>query len=394
MNTTPNSGSNSSNLLLIIGILFIAINLRPALASVGPLIEDIRQATGLSSGLLGLLTTLPLIAFGFISTLTPIFTNRFGIGGTLFGAMILLTIGLIIRTIAWIPALYFGTLLTGIAIAFGNVLLPSLTKRNFESNAGIITSLYSSLMAAGAALAAGISVPLAHQYGLGWRGSLLAWAAVAFLAILFWFPQLSYLKRIKSTRNYWEAMRKLSHSRLAWQIAFFMGFQSLTFYVLLAWLPSILQGRGLEATASGWMLSLSQATGILGSMIIPYWAGKRSDQRLIVFLLCIIEAIGLLGLFLPQLGNIALFVSIIGFVLGGSFGLALLFIVLRTKDTASATELSGMAQSVGYLIAAVGPILFGFIFDRTASWTIAFILLFVVVLIKLWTGWQIGKVSD
>ncbi len=160
----PLKQSKSVNILLIVGILFIAINLRPALASVGPLIEDIRRATGLSNGLLGLLTTLPLVAFSVVSTLTPLFTRRFGIEGTLFGAMALLTFGIAIRYINWIPSLYFGTLLAGVAIAFGNVLLPGLTKRNFESKSGYVTSLYSGTMAIGASIAAGVSVPLAYAF--------------------------------------------------------------------------------------------------------------------------------------------------------------------------------------------------------------------------------------
>ena len=383
--------SKSNNVLLIIGILFIAINLRSPLASVGPLIEDIRAATGLSNGFLGLLTTLPLLAFGIISTLTPLFTRRFGIGGTLLGAMLLLTIGIGIRSIAWVPALYLGTLLSGIAIAFGNVLLPSLTKRNFESNSGLITSLYSSMMAVGAALAAGISVPLAHDFGLGWRGSLGVWAILSLIALLVWLPQLFRLKKSTSSRSYLKAMKKLGGSRTAWQVALFMGFQSLTFYVILAWLPAILQSRGYDASFSGWMLSLSQVTGILGALTIPFIAGKKKDQRGIVVSLIMVELIGLIGLLLPQLGWVAIWVSLIGFVMGASFGLSLLFIVLRSKDAESATELSGMAQSIGYLLAGTGPIIFGSIFDLTGSWTYPFILLFVVAILKLITGMGVGK---
>lgn len=380
-----------TKILLIAGILCIAINLRPALAGVGPLIEDIRTGTGLSNSLLGLLTTLPLLAFGVVSTLTPLFTKRFGIGGTLFGAMILLTIGIGIRSIDWVPALYIGTLLLGIAIAFGNVLLPSLTKRNFSENSGFITSLYSSVMALGASIAAGISVPLADNVGLGWRGSLGIWALVALLAVFVWMPQLLRLKKSDPTRSFVEAMKNLTRSRLAWQVALFMGLQSLTFYVILAWLPAILQSRGFDASFSGWMLSLSQGTGILGSLVVPVFAGRRKDQRSIVCLLVIIEAIGLVGLLFPQLGWIALWVSLIGFVLGGTFGLALLFIVLRSRDSESATELSGMAQSIGYFVAASGPIVFGSIYDLTESWTYPLIVLFVITFLKLVMGLGAGK---
>ena len=384
----------STKILLIAGILCIAINLRPALASVGPLIEDIRKDTGLSNSLLGLLTTLPLIAFGMVSTFTPLVTRRFGIGGTLLGAMALLAIGITVRSIAWVPALYFGTLLAGIAIAFGNVLLPSLTKRNFESNSGLVTSLYSSFMAVGAALAAGISVPLADGIGMGWRGSLWVWSILAVIAFFVWLPQLKRLKKSKPNGSYLEAMKKLGRSRSAWQVAIFMGLQSLTFYVMLAWLPAILQSRGYDANFSGWMLSLSQATGIFGSLIIPIFAGRKGDQRKIVLFLMIVEIVGLIGLILPQFGWIALWVSLIGFVLGGTFGLALLFIVLRSRDADSATELSGMAQSIGYFVAAIGPIIFGSIFDLTGSWTYPLILLFVVVLLKLYMGWMAGKPQE
>lgn len=382
---------NSGKILLIAGILCIAINLRPALAGVGPLIEDIRKDTGLSNALLGLLTTLPLLAFGVVSTLTPLFTKRFGIGGTLFGAMILLTVGIGIRSINWVPALYMGTLLLGIAIAFGNVLLPSLTKRNFSENSGSITSLYSSVMALGASLAAGISVPLADGMGLGWRNSLGVWAVLSLIAVSIWMPQVSRLKKSAPTRSFTNAMKNLTRSRLAWQVALFMGLQSLTFYVMLAWLPAILQSRGYDASYSGWMLSLCQATGILGSLIIPTLAGKKKDQQGIVVFLVIIEIIGLIGLIFPQLGDVAIWVSLIGFVLGGTFGLALLFIVLRSQNAESATELSGMAQSIGYIVAATGPILFGSIFDLTASWTYPLILLFIIAFLKLYMGLGAAK---
>lgn len=381
----------SRQTLLIVGIIFIAINLRPALASVGPLVEDIRRATGLSNALLGLLTTLPLIAFGVVSTLTPLFTRRFGIGGTLLGAMALLAVGIGIRSIDWIPALYLGTLLFGIAIALGNVLLPSLTKRNFEGNSGFVTSLYSSFMALGASLAAGLSVPLADDAGLGWRGSLSVWALLAAAAFFVWMPQVPKLKKSKPKQGFLDAMKKLTRSRLAWQVALFMGLQSMTFYIVLAWLPAIIQGRGHDATFAGWMLSLSQATGILGSIAVPTWAGKKKDQRGIVAVLVALEIIALLGLLFPQWGLIPLWMSLIGFVLGGTFGLALLFLIMRSHDTEGATELSGMAQSIGYVIAATGPVIFGSIYDWTGGWTYPLLFLFLVAALKLLMGLGAGR---
>lgn len=385
------NSKKTTNFLLIVGIIFIALNLRPALASVGPLIEEIRESTGLSNTLLGLLTTLPLIAFGVVSTLTPLFTKRFGIGGTLLGAMILLTIGIALRYFQWIPALYLGTFLLGIAIALGNVLLPSLTKRNFSENSGFITSMYSSLMSVGAALAAGLSVPLSDNLNLGWRGSLVVWGLLSCFAIFVWMPQVGKLKKNTNNRSFAVAMKKMVKSKLAWKIALFMGLQSMVFYTILAWLPVILQSRGYDAAFAGWMLSLSQATGIIGSLVIPYLAGKQKNQHGIVVVLVLLELVSLTGLLFPQFGLVALWVSILGIALGGTFGLALLFLVLRSHDTESATELSGMAQSIGYLVAATGPMLFGGIFDLTGNWDYAIMVLFVIAFIKLYMGLGAGK---
>ena len=378
-------------LLLFVGIILIALNLRPALASLGPLVDDIREDTGLSNFLLGLLTTLPLIAFGVVSMFAPVFTKLLGIGKVLFFAMMLLTLGIIIRSLSWLPGLYIGTILLGIAIAFGNVLLPSLTKRNFPHKAGLVTSLYSGAMGIGASLAAGISVPLAYHYDLKWQGSLRVWAILSILALIVWIPQLWSIKKVKTSRNVMNAMRNMMRQRLAWKVALFMGLQSFTFYVILAWLPDLLISRGYDNESSGWLLSLSQATGIFGSMSVPLMAGRKPDQRWLVILLIILELIGFSGLLIPHLGYEWIWVSVIGFVLGGCFGLALLFLVLRSDTTETATELSGMAQSMGYLVAATGPIFIGVIFDFIQDWSYPIGFLILISILKLFMGLGAGK---
>lgn len=382
--------SRPERLLMIAGILLVAVNLRPALASVGPLVSDIRLSTGLSNSQVGLLTTLPLVAFGVISTLTPLFTRRFGMGGTLLGAMALLAVGAAIRIVDWVPALYLGTVLIGIAIAFGNVLMPSLAKRNFAAHSGWITSLYSGAMGLGASMAAGLSVPLAQHLKLGWRGALAFWAIPAVIAFVVWLPQLSRLQRSEPKRSFQQAIRDLGTSRLAWKVALYMGLQSFTYYVILAWLPAIVMDRGFDASFSGWMLSLSQATGVVGSLIIPIIAGRGADQRGVVLGLAAVELAGLAGLFFAYGNWLVFWISILGFVLGGSFGLALLFLVVRSKDADTVTELSGMAQSIGYLVAATGPTLIGSLFDLTGAWTIPLLCLFVTTALKLFVGLGAG----
>lgn len=383
--------STSKNILLIAGIVLIAINLRPALAGVGPLVGTIREATGLSNTMLGLLTTLPLIAFGVLSTLTPLFTRKMGIEGTIALAMGLLSCGILLRVIPGNLALFGGTLLLGIAIAFGNVLLPSLVKRDFPNHTGIMTSVYSSMLGLGATLAAGVSVPLAQGLNWGWRWSLGAWAALSIVALIIWLPQLKNLTLPKHDRSFTQSLKDLGGSTIAWQVAFFMGLQSLAFYVILAWLPEILQDRGLTPENAGWMLSLSQGMGVLGTILIPTWAEKLNDQRKLVWGLTICEAVSLLGLMLPNSFLVGLWASLIGFALGGSFGLALLFIVLRTTDTETATELSGMAQSIGYLLAAVGPTLFGALHDITHAWFVPLLFLLIIVAVKLYFGLGAGQ---
>lgn len=383
--------STGQNILLISGIVLIALNLRPALASVGPLIGVIRDTTGLSNTMLGLLTTLPLLAFGVLSTLTPLFTRRLGIEGTLAGALVLLTGGLFLRVIPTNAALFGGTLLVGIAIALGNVLLPSIVKRDFPNHTGIMTSVYASVLGLGATIAAGISVPLAFNFNWGWHWALGAWGVISAIALIVWLPQLKNLTLPRHKKSFLTALKDLGNSKRAWQIALFMGLQSLAFYVILAWLPEILQDRGLTATSAGWMLSLSQGMGILGSILLPYWAEKRDDQRPLVWMLLVLEIISLLGLLYPEAFLVSVWVSLIGLSLGGSFGLALLFIVLRTSDSQTATELSGMAQSIGYLLAAVGPTLFGALHDITEAWIIPLLFLFVVTIIKLFMGLGAGR---
>lgn len=377
--------------LLITGIILIGFNLRPALSGVGPLIAMIRESTGLSNSMLGLLTTLPLVAFGVLSTLTPLFTRRFGIEKTLSGALLLLTLGIALRAFGYIPLLFLGTILLGIAIAFGNVLLPALVKRDFDKRSGFMTSLYSGMMGVGAALAAGLSVPIAESFPGSWKTSLGVWGLFSFLAFLVWISQNKFSVPTNSKRSFKKAMTDLGSNSLAWNVALFLGLQSIAFYVILAWLPDILISKGFSSSEAGWYLSLSQVTGVLGSVLVPVIAAKKNDQRKYISALILLEAISLIGLWLGTNATVFLWVSGIGFSLGGSFGLALLFIVLRSSDSETATELSGMSQSIGYLLAATGPILIGAVFDITGNWDTALYILFMILFFKLYTGLKAGK---
>jgi CP family cyanate transporter-like MFS transporter len=377
--------------LLVAGMLLVAVNLRAALGSVGPLVEPVMEATGLSAAAFGLLTTLPLIAFGAVSMLAPGVTRRLGLGGALVLALSLILTGAGARPFGGVALLFAGTALLGVGIALGNVLMPALVKQHFAERSGPLTSLYSSAMGLGATIGAGVSVPLSRT--IGWRAALAVWAIPAAIALLFWLPRARGAKRARrEAATPAGALPSVARSPLAWQIALFMGFQSLTFYVVLAWLPDLLQSRGMDASAAGWLLALSQATGIAGSAIIPAFAARRSDQTAVVWLLGALESVSLLGLLLSGGGWPAgVWVGILGFVMGGTFSLALLFLVLRARDTPTSARLSGMAQSVGYLIAAAGPALIGWVRDATGTWTIPLLCLFGVLAAKMTSGFGAAR---
>ena len=380
----PSPTGGAGRALLVAGVVLVALNLRPALAGVGPLVADVRLATGLSNTALGLLTTLPLLAFGVVSAFTPVVTRRVGVEGALGLALVLIGGGVAVRSAPAVALLFGGTVVLGVGIALGNVLLPALVKRDFAERSGPMTALYSSAMGLGATVAAGVSVPLAAA--VGWRGALGAWAVLAAVALAAWVPQVRRRTLPRRRGSTWDALRELGRSRLAWAVALFMGLQSLTFYVVLAWLPDLLQGRGLAPGAAGWMLALSQAAGVAGSALVPVWAGRRRDQRRIVWALAGLEVVALGGLLAPGGAAVGVWVSLLGFVLGGSFGLSLLFLAVRADTPETAAELSGMAQSVGYLVAAVGPFLFGALHDVTGGWTVPLLSLVAVLALKVGAG--------
>ena len=389
--TNSTRRSRAGRYVLMAGIVLVAINLRPSLAAIGPLVADIRYDTGLSNTAFGILTTLPLLAFGIVSALTSLATRRIGIERTLAAALLLLTAGILLRILPSVVLLFAGTALLGIAIAVGNVLLPSLVKRDFPERAGIMTSVYSSAMGLGATIGAGFSVPMTTWFDLGWRGSLGAWALLTAVALAVWLPQLKYRTLPRHSLRLKDSLKDLGRSRMAWFVALFMGLQSLTFYVILAWLPELLQTHGYGAGEAGWVLALAQGVGIFGTLLVPTVAARRSDQRGIVVLLMLMEAVALIGLIFPNPALLPIWASLLGFILGGSFGLALLLIVLRARDAETATELSGMSQSVGYLIAAAGPALFGLVYDVTGTWTPPLLLLVVVLAAKTGVGLGAGK---
>ena len=378
-------------MLLVSGIVLLAANLRTALTSVAPLIGEIRTDTGISNGAAGLLTTLPLLAFGVLSPVVPWLARRFGVERLLLASLLVLAAGILLRS-AGVAALFLGTAVLGAAITVGNVLLPGLVKRNFPGRAGLMTSVYSTAMGISAALAAGASVPVASLTGMGWRGALALWALPAFLAAVAWLPQLRRSDPPADTSAPGFGIRGLRRSPLAWQVTLFMGLQSLAYYVTLAWLPEILIEEGMSAGRAGWMLALAQAVAIVTMFIAPVLAGRRPSQRGVVVASVGLSGAGTLGLLVAGSAGSTLWVVLLGLGQGACFSLALTFFALRAPDSQHAAALSGMAQSVGYLLSAGGPFLFGVMRDATGAWTVPLALLLAITACLLVAG--LGAARD
>ncbi len=374
--------------LLVVGVLLLTLNLRACITGVGPLLGPIRAEDGLSGTLAGLLTTLPLLAFGVISPLAPRLARRWGIESMLLASMVGLSAGVLLRSLPALSLLFVGTALLGAAIAISNVLIPSLIKRDFQRHVGLMTAIYSTLVSASGAIADGVSIPLAENGGLGWRGSLAFWALPALLTALLWLPLLRGRPRqlIASTQISKQITRGVWLSPLAWQVTLFMGLQSLTFYATIAWFPTLFESHGLSPSDAGWLLSLLQLSGVVGSFVAPQLAGRMRSQRVLVAASILLALISYAGILSGRFELIVLWCLLLGLAQGAYLGLALLFFILRTPDARSAAELSGMAQAIGYLLAATGPLLIGWLHDISQGWTVPLLALAVIVLILLGVG--------
>lgn len=355
--------------MLLIGIILVAANLRAPITAVGPIIGEIRSATGISNTLAGALTTLPLLAFALLSPFAARIARKIGIEHTLLAGMVVLTIGILIRSIPGVGMLFLGTLLLGLAISVCNVLVPSLVKREFPERIGVMTGIYAVSMNLCGAIASGISIPITRGLGLGWGAALGCWALLSFAAMLIWLPQLRNRRQTSISQSFKKG-GYLWRSRLAWSVTIYMGSQSLVFYMMVAWLPEILQQRGMSNETAGWMLSLLQFIILPLTFVVPVLASRFSNQRKLVVTAGISLIIGCLGLISGNLSLIVLWMILLGIGIGSAFSLAMMFFVLRTRDSQQAAELSGMAQAVGYLMAATGPTLFGVLHDVTNGWTL------------------------
>lgn len=351
--------------LLLLGLVLVALNLRPALSSMSPVLGQVAEQLGLSASQAGLLTTLPVLCLGLFAPLAPLLARRFGSERVVLGILLTLALGILVRSAFGATGVFLGSLMAGASIGIIGVLLPGIVKRDFPRHAGTLTGVYTMALCLGAALAAGATVPLSQHFGNSWAVGLGVWMVPALLAMLVWLPQA---RQGHGAHKVAYKVRGLWCDPLAWQVTLYMGLQSSLAYIVFGWLPSILIGRGLSATEAGLVLSGSVIVQLISSLSAPWLATRGKDQRLAIVVVMLVTLAGLFGCLYAPLGGLWGWAVLLGLGQGGTFALALTLIVLRSKDAHVAANLSSMAQGVGYTLASMGPFAVGVVHDVTGGW--------------------------
>ncbi|CUJ68130.1 MFS transporter [Achromobacter sp. 2789STDY5608621] len=370
MNPSQPSPASRRPVLLIVGILFIAMALRAPVTGVPPLVGLIRDQLGLSNTAAGMLITLPLLAFAVVSLVSAGMARRHGLERTLFFALLLIGGGIVLRSQGQAWALYAGTAVIGSGIAIGNVLLPSLLKRDFPQRLAGLTSAYVLTMSIAAGAASALAVPLASLAGGDWRISTLCMLVIPLVGALLWLPQLANHTPPASSTAHAPHGGRLWHSPLAWQVTLYLGINSFVFYVGVSWLPAILRDAGYSAERAGSLHGLLQLMSAGPALFLAPVVRRMKDQRAAAFCSAAASLVAFSGLIVAP-GWATLWIVLLGLGTGGGIILGLMFVGLRASHAQQAAALSGMAQCIGYLFAASGPTLVGALHDRLGGWSVA-----------------------
>lgn len=387
MSGRDGTGDRTAAWLKLLAVVLLALNLRIAIAGLAPLLPDVQADLGLGRGAAGLLTSLPVLCFGLLSAYAALLGRWIGMELALLLALLGIGVGSLIRIGPSAPWMLIGTAVIGAAITVGNVLMPSIVKQHFPRREGVVTGLTTAALTAGPAVAAAVAAPLAYDAGLGWRGSLLVLGGFAAVAALPWLPRSRHRHAAPLRRSGgWALLR----SPVTWYVAGFMAMQSLLFYSMLAWLPTLLRDGGVSAAGAGWALGLFNLLGIATALAVPALAARRRDQRSLGLLTCAGWGAGLVGLHAaPSL--YLLWTVLTGLAQGAGIALALALIVIRARSPESSRDLSGVVQSVGYLVAAPGPVLVGVLRDVSGGWSAPIVALGVAAVLMALSAIGAGR---
>lgn len=377
-----------SAVYLLVTVLIVAASLRAAITSVGPVLSLIKADTHHSASLLGLLGAIPLASFAVVSPLVHILSRRIGTERTVLLALIVLTAATVLRSLpGWGGWLWVGTAIIGAAIAVGNVLLPMIVKRDFPDRVAAYTGAYVAVLSGFAALASGIALPIGERFG--WRIAVGAGAVISLIGIVVWAPRLRRHVAASSSVSTPSA-GSMWRSAVAWQVALFFGAQMANFYLLMTWLPTVEVRTGQSAIAGGWHLFLVQAAAIVSGLLIPLAMRGRADLRAVATYVTVTMIVAMAG-FLVVPALVPLWAILAGLSAGAALVVGLTFIAARARNHSDAGRLSGMAQSVGYALAMLGPILAGFLLQHTNAWQAPVLLALVVAVVQMIVGWFAGR---
>ena len=375
--------------LILFGIVVLAFNLRPAAISVGPVLDELTSELGMTGTTAGVLTTLPVLAFAGIGALAPGLARLVGVHRVTLLSLLALVVGLWVR--GWTDRVWLFLAMSLLALAgmaTANVLLPSLVRLHFPRRVGLLTAIYSTFLAIGLTLASGLTVPIAEQLG-SWRWGLLAWAVTAVIAALPWIGLIRH-DRAPAAAPHTVTLRQVARTRLGWAMALFFGLQSLQAYSIFGWFAQVYRDAGFSATTAGLLLMVITAMSIPLSFVIPSLAARLHDQTWLIAGLVACYPVGYLGLMLAPVAGALLWAVLVG--VGASvFPLILTLIGLRARTAEGTAALSGFTQSVGYLIAALGPFGMGVLYELTGGWTVPLSVLLVLVVGQLAAGLAVAR---
>lgn len=375
-------------LLLLVAVLLLSANLRAPLTSVGVLLPSINDDLQLSAFATSIIAILPLLAFSFASLFAAPVSTKIGLNRTIVYALIVITVGIILRSLGSSTLLFTGILLIGIGIAFGNVLAPVFIKASFPLQVGLVTALYTVSMNIFGALSSAVSAPIAKA--TNYNISLAMIGIVTIITLIFWIIVLQKDKEVEAPQPV-AVTSSIWRSPLAWQITLFMGGQSVIFYSLINFLPIILKEQHIPVEVTGGYLTVLQIAIIIFTFIIPMIAANMAHQ---VYLGCInglLFIAGIAGMIYGDVKYMLVYILFIGVALGISFGLVNLFFSMKTEYTHTAKQLSGMAQAIGYLFAALSVLIFGVIHDYTHDWSHSLYFLLADALLMLIVGMLAGR---
>ncbi len=384
----PFSTCSRSGLLLFLGIILISFNLRPGFTSVGAILGLIQDDLGMTHTQLGLLTTLPLLAFSTASLFTSRLTRWVGFEMTLMIGVVMIGSGTILRGLGGIYLLYVATVIMGGGIAICNVALIPLIKNRLDQHAAMVTATYTLGMSVFSALGSGVTAPLSVNLQWGWRGGLMIWAVLTLITIPVWMIQLKSRYAPKNQNAHTVKGLNLLKYRRAWQITIFMGIQSFIFYALASWGPEILISKGFSIEESGWAIFYMQIVSLGAVYVTPILADRPGYLRYLVLIMgaTFFLAFGLL--LSSERWVLYLALTIMAQATGGSISLSYYLISKSTQKSENTVKLSGMAQSFGYYIAAGGPFFVGWLYDIIQDWNTILMLFFGVICFYTYFSWM------